>query len=67
LARGVSKYEKMGVPEIASQMLDSRCLMSSGDFKYGKILTASAIFRGEKVSSGEVDYELKRLGDKYSQ
>jgi hypothetical protein len=55
LARGASKYEKMGVPEIASQMLDSRCLMSSGDFKYGKILTASAIFRGEKVSSGEVD------------
>ena len=43
-----SKWDKLGVPELASQMFDPRSLLSdSGDLRTaGKMLTASCLFRG---------------------
>ena len=46
VSRSCSSYMKMDVPEITTQMFDPRCLMSSSDPKFGKILTASALYRG---------------------
>ena len=56
----------MDVPEITTQMFDPRVLMSSSNPKYGKILTASALFRGQAVSTSEVDLNLRKLGDKHA-
>jgi len=40
--------------------------MSLNDTKYGKILTGSILFRGDSVSPGEVETQLKKLTDKNS-
>lgn len=66
VARGSSQYCKMDVNEITNMMFDPRCLMSGNDPKYGKMLTASCLFRGQNISTGEVDMILKKLGDKYA-
>jgi tubulin beta len=41
--------------------------MSDSDPKYGRILTGSVLFRGETVSGCEVDQQIKKISDKYSQ
>ena len=56
----------MNIPEITAQMFDPRVLMSSSDPKYGKILSASALFRGESISTSEVEHNLKKLSDKHA-
>lgn len=56
----------MDVSEITQMMFDPRCLMSGSDPKHGKILTASALFRGEQISTGDVEMNLKKLGDKHA-
>ena len=45
-------------------MFDPRTQLTSFDMRLGKILTASALFRGENISSGEVEASLKKLSDK---
>lgn len=49
------------------QLFDPRCFMSDSDPKYGRILTGSVLFRGDSVSGCEVDSQIKKLTDKYSQ
>ena len=39
-------------------MFDSRSLLSDSDFRFGKILTASTLFRGEDVTSSEVETQM---------
>jgi tubulin beta len=50
-------FEKLNVQNIASQMFDSRSLLSNaGDISmHGKILTASCLFRGKNLSALEVE------------
>jgi len=67
VARGSSEFYKMGVPEVTQMMFDSRCVLSDiGDFRNGKILTASTLYRGPEVSSSEVDLHTTKMGNKYS-
>jgi len=52
----------MGVPEVAGMMLDSRNAFSSADFtSQGKILTATALFRGNTISAYEVESTIAHL------
>lgn len=67
LGRAVSKYVKINEAEIMQQLFDPRCFMSDSDPKYGRILTGSVLFRGDSVSGCEVDSQIKKLTDKYSQ
>jgi len=58
-------YTANTVAELASQMFDSRNMMSAVDPKKGKYLTASAVFRG-KVPTREVDQQMANMQAKYA-
>ena len=47
-------------------MFDSRCHMSEADPRYGKILSGSALYRGQHVSIGEVETEISKYCNKNS-
>ena len=63
-----SKWDKLGVPELAAQMFDARSLLSeSGDLRTsGKILTASSLFRGKNMSTLEAETAINKLRNKNS-
>lgn len=53
------------VPELVSQMFDSKNMMAASDPRNGRYLTAAATFRG-KVSSREVDDQMLQLQNRNS-
>jgi len=59
-------FQKISVPELCTQMFDSKNMMAACDPKHGKYLTASAMFRGKTVTSKEVDEQMLSLRDKNS-
>ena len=63
-----AQWEKLGAPEIAAQMFDSRSLLSdSGDLRTsGRILTASCLFRGKDISALEAETSINKLRNKNS-
>ena len=40
--------------------------MSEIDLRYGKTLTGSILMRGQDVSEGELDNQIKKMTDKHS-
>jgi len=58
-------FQKISVPELCTQMFDSKNMMAACDPRHGKYLTASAMFRG-KISTKEVDEQMLAVRDKNS-
>jgi len=64
-ARAAKEYTASTVPELVSQMFDSKNMMAACDPRRGKYLTASAVFRG-KMSTKEVDEQMTMIQQKNS-
>jgi tubulin beta len=64
-AANAKEYNAATVPELVSQMFDSKNMMAACDPRRGKYLTASAVFRG-KMSTKEVDEQMMHIQNKNS-
>jgi len=58
-------FSNVTVQQITQQMFDPRNIMADCDTTKGKYLTASCIFRGEGVSSKEVDNQMTHIQTKH--
>ena len=64
-ARGTQAYSKAKVPELISQMFDTKNMMAACDPRHGRYLTVAAVFRG-KMSMKEVDEQMLAVQSKNS-
>ncbi|MCJ1330040.1 Tubulin beta chain (Beta tubulin) [Thelotrema lepadinum] len=64
-SRGAYSFRAVTVPELAQQMFDPKNMMAASDFRNGRYLTCSAIFRG-KVSMKEVEDQMQGVQRKNS-
>ncbi|KAH7230763.1 beta tubulin, partial [Fusarium solani] len=64
-SRGSHSFSAVSVPELTQQMFDPKNMMASSDFRNGRYLTCSAIFRG-KVSAKEVEDQMHKVQQKNS-
>ncbi|KAJ5247201.1 Tubulin [Penicillium chermesinum] len=62
-SRGASQYRQLSVPELTQQMFDPKNMMAASDFRNGRYLTCSALFRG-KVSMKEVEDQMRNIQNK---
>ncbi|GBN53536.1 Tubulin beta chain [Araneus ventricosus] len=60
-SRGSQQYR--AVPELTQQMLDAKNMMAACDPRYGRYLTAAAVFRG-RMSMKEVDEQMLNVQNK---
>lgn len=63
---GSQLFRSITVPELTSQMFDSKNMMAASDPKKGRYLTVAAFFRG-KVSVKEVEDEMLKVQQKNAQ
>ncbi|KAJ7069895.1 tubulin beta chain [Mycena amicta] len=59
-ATGSAQFRAVSVHELASQMFDSKNMMTAADPRHGRFLTVAALFRG-KISMKDVDDELQKV------
>jgi len=59
-SKGTSNYSAMSVPELTTQMFDSKNMMCASDPKNGRYLTAAAMFRG-KISMKQIDDQMLNI------
>jgi len=59
------EFRQVSVPDLVSQMFDSKNMMAACDPRRGRYLTASAMFRG-KMSTKEVDEQMLNAKNKSS-
>ncbi|GJN72477.1 tubulin beta chain [Purpureocillium lilacinum] len=64
-SRGAHSFRAVTVPELTQQLFDPKNMMAGSDFRNGRYLTCSAIFRG-KVSMKEVEDQMHNLQRKNS-
>ncbi|KAH7248178.1 beta-tubulin [Fusarium solani] len=64
-SRGSYSFSAVSVPELTQQMFDPKNMMTGSDFRNGRYLTCSAIFRG-KVSAKEVEDQMHKVQQKNS-
>nr|AAT34986.1 beta-tubulin/green fluorescent protein S65T variant fusion protein [Expression vector pMF309] len=64
-SRGAHHFRAVSVPELTQQMFDPKNMMAASDFRNGRYLTCSAIFRG-KVSMKEVEDQMRNVQNKNS-
>ncbi|KAK4166421.1 hypothetical protein QBC43DRAFT_232896 [Cladorrhinum sp. PSN259] len=64
-SRGAHSFRAVSVPELTQQMFDPKNMMAASDFRNGRYLTCSAIFRG-KVSMKEVEDQMRNVQNKNS-
>jgi len=64
-AKNAKDYKAVNVPELVSQMFDTKNMMAACDPRHGRYLTASAMFRG-KMSTKEVDEQMLNVKTKNS-
>jgi tubulin beta len=62
-SRGAHSFRAATVPELTQQMFDPMNMMVASDFRNGRYLTCSAIFRG-KVSMKEVEDQVRNIQNK---
>merc|ERR1712217_33439 len=62
-SRGSQVYRALTVPELVQQMFDAKNMMCASDFRNGRYLTCSAIYRG-KVSMKEVEDQIRNVQNK---
>ncbi|KAF3809528.1 Tubulin beta-1 chain [Colletotrichum gloeosporioides] len=58
-------YQNLGVAELTQQMFDPKNVMSASDFRNGRFLTCSAIYRG-KVSTKQIEEQIRGVQAKNS-
>ncbi|KAL3962587.1 hypothetical protein ACCO45_004110 [Purpureocillium lilacinum] len=63
--RGAHSFRAVSVPELTQQMFDPKNMMAASDFRNGRYLTCSAIFRG-KVAMKEVEDQMRNVQNKNS-
>lgn len=63
---GTEKYKSMSIPELTTQLFEPKNMMADCDPRNGRYLTAAAYFRGQKVSTKEVEDEMRKIQDKNS-
>lgn len=54
-------FRAVTVPELTQQIFDPKNMMADSDFRNGRYLTCSAIFRGGKVSMKEVEDQMRNV------
>jgi len=59
-------FASVNVPDLTAQMFNANNMMAACDPKQGKYLTASAVFRGEHISTKEVDISMSAAQAKHS-
>jgi len=64
-SRQAQEYRQVSVPELTSQMFDSKNMMAACDPRHGRYLTASALFRG-KIATKEIDEQMLNVKNKNS-
>ncbi|EFR01484.1 tubulin beta [Nannizzia gypsea CBS 118893] len=64
-SRNAYSFRAVSVPELTQQMFDPKNMMAATDFRSGRYLTCSAIFRG-KVSMKEVEDQMRNIQNKNS-
>ncbi|KAI1400925.1 tubulin beta subunit [Hypoxylon fuscum] len=64
--RGANSFRALTVPELTQQLLDPKNMMTGADFRNGRYLTCSAIFRGN-VSMKEVEDQMHNVQMRNSQ
>jgi len=64
-ARAAESFRNLSVPELTTQMFDSKNMMAACDPRHGRYLTACAIFRGP-ISTKEVDEQMLNMKNKNS-
>ncbi|ATY66890.1 Tubulin beta chain [Cordyceps militaris] len=62
-SRGAHSFRAVSVPELTQQMFDPKNMMAASDFRNGRYLTCSAIFRG-KVAMKEVEDQMRNVQSK---
>ncbi|KAJ5127177.1 Tubulin [Penicillium atrosanguineum] len=62
-SRNARDYRQVSVPELTQQMFDPKNMMAASDFRNGRYLTCSALFRG-KVSMKEVEDQMRNVQNK---
>ncbi|GAB7348605.1 hypothetical protein MBLNU459_g6987t2 [Dothideomycetes sp. NU459] len=62
-SRGAYSFRAVTVPELTQQIFDPKNMMAASDFRNGRYLTCSAIFRG-KVSMKEVEDQMRNVQNK---
>ncbi|KAH0238179.1 beta-tubulin, partial [Aureobasidium melanogenum] len=64
-SRNAHSFRAVSVPELTQQIFDPKNMMAATDFRNGRYLTCSAIFRG-KVSMKEVEDQMRNVQNKNS-
>ncbi|KAF7539738.1 beta-tubulin [Cylindrodendrum hubeiense] len=64
-SRGAHSFRAVSVPELTQQMFDPKNMMAASDFRNGRYLTCSTIFRG-KVAMKEVEDQMRNIQNKNS-
>jgi len=64
-ARQSTVFQQISVPELVTQMFDTKNMMAACDPRHGKYLTASAMFRG-KISTKVIDEQMLQVKTKNS-
>lgn len=64
-SRTSRSFQAVTVPELTQQLFDPKNMMAGSDFRNGRYLTCSAIFRG-KVSMKEVEDQMQKVQQKNS-
>ena len=64
-SRGSNAFRAVTVPELSTQLFDPKNMMAGTDFRNGRYLTCSAIFRG-KISMKEVEDQMLKAQQRNS-
>jgi tubulin beta len=63
--RGAHAFRAVSVPELTQQLFDAKNIMAGCDFRNGRYLTCSVMFRG-KVFMREVEEQMHKMQQKHS-
>ena len=64
-SRGAHSFRAVTAPELTQQLFDPKNMMAGSDFRNGRYLTCSAIFRG-KVAMKEVEDQMRSVQQRNS-
>ncbi|SCV29887.1 probable beta-tubulin [Fusarium fujikuroi] len=64
--RKMQGFQHLTVPSLAQQIFDNKNVMAAADFRNGRYLTCSAIFRG-KLSTKEIEDQMLKVQTKNSE
>jgi tubulin beta len=63
-SRGAHNFRAVTVAELTQQIFDPKNMMAASDFRHGRYLTCSAIYRGRGVSMKQVEDQIRGVQDK---